>query len=133
MTAKVMIVDDLDDNRNLLKMILEHDYSLCEASTGLECLMSINDEKPDLILLDVYMPGLSGYEVCKRIKMNPATAMIPVIFMSSTRSSRDHLTGSEAGGDEHIARPINEDILIEKIKTTLDRKTRHKISHGEAI
>lgn len=132
MTAKVMIVDDVDDNRNLLKMILEHDYSLCEASTGLECLMSINDEKPDLILLDVYMPGISGYEVCKRIKKNPATAMIPVIFMSSAQSPKDHLTGYQAGGDDHIARPINEEILIEKIRTTLDTQTKHKISLGEA-
>lgn len=132
MTAKVMIVDDLDDNRNLLKMILEDDYSLCEARTGLECLMNIPQEKPDVILLDVYMPGISGYEVCKRIKRNPATAMIPVIFMSSAQTYKDQLTGYQAGGDAHIARPINEQVLVKKIRATLDTQTKHKKSLGEA-
>jgi putative two-component system response regulator len=119
MRHKLMIVDDFDDNRNLIKWILEGDYSLCEASTGLECLTSINEEKPDLILLDVNMPGISGYEVCKYIKKNPATATIPIIFMSSKNSSADHLNGYKPGEDEHIVRPINEDVLVAKIRFKL--------------
>jgi CheY-like chemotaxis protein len=132
MTAMVMIVDDIADNRKLLRMILEDDYRLCEASTGIECLSTVTEEKPDVILLDVSMPGITGYEVCRRLKANSDTAMIPVIFISAMDSPQNRLEGYEAGGDEYMVKPVNEDILISKVRGTLEVQGKHKALQQEA-
>lgn len=130
--AKVMIVDDAEDNIALMRMLLEDDYELCEARSGLQCLSSVTNEQPNLILLDVSMPGISGYDVCRRLKQNPDTARIPVIFVSAMDMPEHRLEGYEAGGDEYIVKPVDADLLSSKISVTLDLQTRQKALQRQA-
>jgi CheY-like chemotaxis protein len=127
-----MIVDDNSDNRKLMRMILEDDYTLCEARTGMECLSSIAEKRPDLILLDVNMPGINGYDVCRRLKGDPVTAVIPVIFISAMDLPEHRLEGYEAGGEEYIVKPINEDSFLTKVRATLEVQERYKALQQQA-
>jgi len=130
--AKLMIVDDDEDNVTLLRMVLEDDYTLCEARSGLQCLASIAEEQPNLILLDVCMSGISGYEVCRRLKQNPGTAMIPIIFISAGDLPEQRLEGYEAGGDEYIVKPVDAELLFSKIRSTLEIHIKQKALQREA-
>lgn len=118
--AKLMLVDDHQSNRLVLSAILEDDYELCEAHNGTQCLEQVESAQPDLILLDVDMPDIKGYDVCRALKMNPATAMIPVIFVSAMDLPEQRLEGFEAGGDEYVVKPVDVDVLRQKISATLD-------------
>ena len=117
-----MIVDDVAENRLILQMILEADYSLIEADSGKSCLALVSEEKPDLILLDVHMPEMSGYEVCKELRSQPETRFLPVIFVSALDGPKERLAGFEAGGDEYVTKPVDRNELLEKIKYRLAQK-----------
>jgi len=118
----IMIVDDVAENRLILQMILEVDYSLIEADSGKSCLALVSEEKPDLILLDVNMPEMSGYEVCKELRSQPETRFLPVIFVSALDGPKERLAGFEAGGDEYVTKPVDRNELLEKIKYRLAQK-----------
>jgi len=118
----IMIVDDVAENRLILQMILEADYSLIEADSGKSCLALVSEEKPDLILLDVHMPEMSGYEVCKELRSQPETRFLPVIFVSALDGPKERLAGFEAGGDEYVTKPVDRNELLEKIKYRLAQK-----------
>lgn len=124
--AKIMIVDDTPDNIMLLRMILEDDFELSEAHNGSECLDVVQNDRPDLILLDVDMPDMTGYEVCRKLKQNPATSTIPIIFVSAMDLPEQRLEGFEAGGDEYIVKPVDAELLLQKINATLEVCASHK-------
>ena len=121
----IMVVDDIEDNRTLLELMLEDDYNIAQASSGSQCLDDINNTPIDLILLDVNMPEMDGYQVCQKLKENPTTSMIPVIFVSALDSTEARLKGYEAGGDEYLTKPVDEEMLCEKIKSTLKEKVEN--------
>ncbi len=117
--STILIVDDAADNRLLLSMILEDDYQILEADSGMRCLELVSELSPNLILLDVNMPGMSGYEVCVKLRQQVETKNIPVIFVSALDSAEERLEGFEAGCDEYITKPINEEDLTSKISFRL--------------
>lgn len=116
-----MVVDDVESNRVLLKMILEDDYSIVECDDGPSCLSAIEHQTPDIVLLDINMPEMTGYEVCKRIRKNPKTSALPVIFVSAMDTPEEKLAGFEAGGNDYLVKPVDAVVLEEKIAATLSQ------------
>lgn len=113
---KIMIVDDAPDNLLLLEMMLEEEFDIVQATSGQQCLDLIENDCPDLILLDVNMPGMTGYEVCTQLRRNNKTVNLPVLFVSAMINTEERLAGFEAGGDEYINKPVDEDELLKKIQ-----------------
>ncbi len=128
MNAKptILVVDDIPDNIDLLCAVLEDDYRTKIAVNGERALKIANGEsKPDLILLDVMMPGMSGYDVCKALKANPATRDIPVIFVTAMSEAVDEQLGLSLGAADYITKPISAPIVQARIKTQLSMKRVH--------
>lgn len=121
---KIMLVDDEPDILFVEKIILEKaGYEIIEANSGEECLEKLKTEKPDMILLDVMMPGINGWETCKRIKENESTKDIPVI-MVTVKSSDEDMTKSfkYSQSDGHVSKPIIKEKLIQTIKWIVKTK-----------
>lgn len=124
MKAKVMIVDDDIVLQTLLQGILEDDYELVVCETGEECLEHVIVECPDIILLDVQMPGIDGFTVCEQLKDDSSTSMIPVIFISSVDSEYEKEEAFRVGGDDLLFKPVDEADLksvLEVAVSMLDR------------
>jgi len=118
MTDKtIMIVDDMESNRLLLKMILEDSFTIIECASGPECLELVEKDAPDMILLDVNMPEMTGYEVCTELRKHTKTTTLPIIFVSGMDNVEERLAGFEAGGNEYITKPIDPELLLEKINS----------------
>lgn len=116
---KILIVDDTDWNRDLLVQLLEDDYDIAEAVDGAEGVKQAGAERPDLILMDLGMPIMDGWEATRRIKANTELKHIPVIAVTSHAMVGDEITAREAGCDDYIAKPVDENVLLEKIKRLL--------------
>jgi len=123
MPARVLVVDDTPLNVKLLTLQLEYeDYIVNTAANGLEALAKIEADKPDIVLLDVMMPGLDGFETCRRIRANPATAHIPVVMVTALQDVDDLVRGFEAGADDFLTIPVNSLALIARIRSQLRQK-----------
>ncbi|MCD8521442.1 MAG: response regulator [Saccharospirillaceae bacterium] len=122
----VLIVDDAADNRLLLHSLLEDHYRIREADSGEQCLAMLEQEEPDLILLDVSMPGISGYDTCIAIRKRTASQTIPVIFISAKDSTEERLAGFEAGADDYLTKPVDGLLLLEKVEFNLQRVLARK-------
>ena len=119
----VLVVDDSPDNLSLISGLLKDIYKLKVANNGEKAIkIAQSDTKPDLILLDVMMPGLSGYEVCQTLKADPATRHIPIIFLTAMAGTDDEKKGLELGGSDYITKPISPPILLARVKTQLQNK-----------
>jgi len=118
----ILIVDDTQENILLLSEVLESDYLTKAAIDGERALkIAFSTEPPDLVLLDVMMPNLSGYEVCKRLKENPNTRHIPVIFVTAMGEVEDETKGLELGAVDYITKPISPPIVKARVKAHLER------------
>ena len=113
----IMVVDDEAPNVLLMERTLSSHYRVITANSGASCLELLETESPDLILLDVRMPGMIGYDVCKRIKNESKTKDIPVIFLSAYISLDDKLKGYDAGGDDYITKPCELEEVLAKVKS----------------
>jgi len=116
---KILIVDDEPLNLKVLKQVLQDDYRLSFAKNGADALELITKEKPGLILLDVMMPGMTGFEVCRQLKSNPQTNTIPVIFVTALAEEADESEGFAAGGVDYINKPISPALVRARVKTHL--------------
>ena len=112
---RVLVVDDNDDKRFLLRSILDKNFIVLEAGDGASALAAINEEQPDVVLLDVLMPELDGFEVCRRMKANSHTAEIPVLFVSVLDPDQHVVEGLELGGEDFISWPVNASELVARI------------------
>ena len=122
-TPVVLVVDDNQQNLELLQAYLEDmDCETIPACDGLEALEIIGKKSPDLILLDVMMPKMSGFEVCKRIKNDPETADIPIIMVTALNEFGDIERGIDSGTDDFISKPVNKLELTTRVKTMLKLK-----------
>ncbi|MCB0110889.1 MAG: response regulator, partial [Caldilineaceae bacterium] len=129
--SQILIVDDNPDDLNLLAMQLRRaNYIVLEAETGENCLTLLNQIKPDLILLDVIMPGISGFETCRRIKSIPNLVDIPVIFLTSLGDVEDKVKGFKVGGVDFLVKPSQKEELIARIENHLNLK-RSKLEIAE--
>ena len=122
-TPVVLVVDDNQQNLELLQAYLEDmDCETIPARDGVEALEIIGKKSPDLILLDVMMPKMSGFEVCKRIKNDPKTADIPIIMVTALNEFGDIERGIDSGTDDFISKPVNKLELTTRVKTMLKLK-----------
>jgi CheY-like chemotaxis protein len=115
--TKILAVDDEPFNLEIIEEILEDlDFELRLANSGPECLDMVEDYMPQVILLDVSMPQMSGYEVCKTLKSNPSTAHIIVMFVSARGTVEERMEGYSAGAEDYIVKPFGHDELRSKLK-----------------
>ena len=120
MSRRILVVEDHDENRRLLRDLLgSAGYEMIEATTGEEGLVAAETHRPDLILMDIQLPGLDGYEVTRRLKANPALRHIPIIVVTSYALSGDESKAAEAGSDAYVAKPFSPRELLAKIRTFL--------------
>lgn len=117
---KLLIADDEDGVRRLVRMTLEsEDYDIIEAADGAEALECARAHKPELMFLDVMMPEMSGVEVCKELKSDPATSGITVIMLSAKAQEADRDAGLEAGADDYFTKPFSPLALLSKVDEVL--------------
>ena len=113
---KILIVDDVMSNVLLLKVLLTNEkFAIATASNGRQALEQVEKENPDLVLLDVMMPDMSGFEVAKHLKSNPNTADIPIIFLTALNSTADIVKGFQVGANDFISKPFNKEELIIRV------------------
>ena len=119
----VLVVDDNLQNREVAEgNLIGAGYAVIQAEGGAEALALLTARRPDLVLLDVLMPGMDGYETCRRLRAMPALAHVPVVFLTARKSSADVRAGLEAGGDDFIVKPFDPDKLIERIEYWTGRR-----------
>jgi DNA-binding response OmpR family regulator len=129
--ARILVVDDEVRNVKLMEAILApRGYTVVQAYNGEEALQQVQRQRPDLILLDVMMPGMNGFEVCRRLKDNADTCLIPVVIMTALGRTEDRIQGIDAGADDFLTKPVNRDELLARIRTSLrlKRAIDHKVS-----
>ena len=118
---KILIVDDSPDNIKLLNALLQDTYQISGTTSGMEALeLAQSDPHPDLILLDVMMPEMDGYEVCKRLKANPQTKRIPILFITAMSDAEDEALGLSLGAMDYITKPINPPIVKARIQAHMN-------------
>jgi adenylate cyclase len=129
--AKILVVDDTPLNVKLLRDLLEaKGYAVVTAVNGDEALGKVAADRPDLVLLDVMMPGLSGYDVCRRIREDPQTALLPVVLCTSLDPQQERVKGIEAGADDFLNKPVNQPELFARVKSLLRVKSlQDKVAH----
>jgi two-component system cell cycle response regulator len=123
MTARVLVVDDILANVRLLEAKLAAEYfEVVTAMNGVDAIECVQRTKPDIVLLDVMMPGIDGIEVCKRIKQNPQTQHIPVVMVTALDQPEDRVRGLEAGADDFLTKPVNDVSLFCRVKSLVRLK-----------
>ena len=119
-TSSVLVVDDLEANGRLMERLLSRDgYRLRIAHDGLAALDAIAEDHPDVVLMDVLMPRLDGFEACRRIKDNPATRLIPVVLVTALADTNSRIKGLEVGADDFISKPFSEPELRARVRSLL--------------
>src|ERR1700710_3109191 len=123
MTARVLVVDDILSNVKLLEAKLTAEYfHAVRGVGGVEWLAKIDEAAPDIVLLDVMMPGMEGLEVCRRIKNNPKTAHIPVVMVTALDQPSDRVAGLDAGADDFLTKPVDDAALFARVRSLVRLK-----------
>ncbi len=118
----VLVIDDIPENLTLMYQLLKDDYKVKGANSGERGLTLAKTAKPDLILLDIMMPEIDGYQVCQRLKSNPVTSDIPIIFLTARAERVDEQKGLKLGAVDYITKPINPEIVKSRVKTHVSLK-----------
>jgi diguanylate cyclase (GGDEF)-like protein len=121
-TGKILLVDDMPANLRLLASVLDAHYSVSAATNGSDALELVERIRPDLILLDVEMAGMDGYEVCRKLKDNLETRRIPVIFVTGRADESDEILGLQLGAVDYLTKPLNPAIVLARVHTHLELK-----------
>jgi adenylate cyclase len=130
---RILVVDDQSMSRKLLTDLLTaHNYVVKEASGGREALAIIHDDPPDLVLLDVLMPDLNGYEVCSAIRDEPTGKLLPIVMVTALDQTEERVRGLEAGADDFLSKPINRPELIARVKSLLRIKSLYDVVQSQA-
>jgi adenylate cyclase len=130
---KILVVDDTPKNVKLLADLLTvKGYSVVTAASGREALTQLETERPDLVLLDVVMPQMSGYEVCRKIRENAAIEILPVVMVTALDPAEERIKGLEAGADDFLTKPINQAELLARVKSLLRIKELYDTVQDQA-
>ncbi|MBD3271233.1 MAG: response regulator [Elusimicrobia bacterium] len=132
MKPTILVTDDEQDYRNLVTLALTPSYDVCEARNGLDALSQLNNKPVDLVLIDINMPDMDGFTVCKKIRENPAFQHIPVIMLTVRTSSNAQTKGLDSGADDYITKPFNQEELRARIKSLLSRSRPVPPSGGQS-
>jgi class 3 adenylate cyclase/CheY-like chemotaxis protein len=134
MPAKILVVDDTPKNVKLLADLLTvKGYSVVTAASGREALARLESDEPDLVLLDVVMPEMSGYEVCRKIRENPDAGILPIIMVTALDPAEERIKGLEAGADDFLTKPINQAELLARVKSLLRIKELYDTVQQQAF
>jgi two-component system alkaline phosphatase synthesis response regulator PhoP len=126
MTKTVLIVDDEKDIRDLLAYNLSKEgFAVLTAADGNEALKMIEEHPISLVVLDIMMPGLDGYEVCKSIRSHEATSKLPILFLTAKSTEVDQILGLELGADDYIQKPVSPRILVARVKSVMRRSNEN--------
>ena len=124
--AKILVVDDQPQNVRLLADLLgAKGYAVLTASSGAEALEQVSKGRPDLVLMDVVMPGMTGYEACRRIRQSPDTALLPVVMVTSLDPGEERVKGLDAGADDFLTKPVNQPELLARVRSLLRIQALH--------
>jgi class 3 adenylate cyclase len=130
---RILVVDDTPQNVKLLADLLTvKGYAVVTAASGEEALKQVESEQPDLVLLDVVMPGMSGYEVCRKIRGDPATGILPVVMVTALDPAQERIKGLEAGADDFLTKPIHQAELLARVRSLLRIKELYDTVQAQA-
>ncbi len=118
----ILVVDDSPTNLAILNVVLRDAYQIITANNGADALTLAAAEEPDLIILDIMMPGMDGYEICDRLKANPFTRDIPVMFVTAMDQERQEAKGLALGAVDYIAKPVSPPIVLARVRNQLELK-----------
>lgn len=124
-TKKILIVEDDPGVLRATSFILEKEgYQIITAQDGLEGLKKAREDNPDLLILDVMLPGIDGFEICHSLRSEPQTADMPILMFSAKGQESDKATGLKMGADDYITKPVDREVLIERVASWLTAKSR---------
>lgn len=124
---KILVIDDTDLMIAVIRDILfEAGYEVVSAVNGMEGIRKVREEKPDLVILDIIMPGMNGFEVCKILRDDESNNLMPIIMLTAQDNEDDKLTGLELGADDYITKPFNKRELVSRVNNTLKRIARNR-------
>ena len=124
MNKKILVVEDDPSASRLVGYALEQEgYRVITASDGLEGLTKAQNEHPDLIVLDVMLPGLDGYDICQQLRQKPETAELPILMLSAKARQEDKDTGFKIGANDYLAKPADPSLIVAKVKALLTGKS----------
>ncbi|WP_372996990.1 response regulator [Lutispora sp.] len=124
---KILVIDDTELTVSIItEMLTEEGYEVVVARNGLEGLQKVREEKPDLVILDVVMPGMDGFEVCKVLRDDESNNLMPIVMLTAQDNEEDKLMGLELGVDDYIFKPFNHRELVSRVKNTLRRIDRNR-------
>ena len=130
MSARVLVVDDILPNVKLLEAKLASEYyDVLTATSGPEALDRVREDSPDIVLLDVMMPGMDGFEVCNEIKSDPLSSHIPVVMVTALTDATDRVRGLEAGADDFLSKPLNDTALMARVRSLVRLKMTLSLIH----
>jgi adenylate cyclase len=131
--SKILVVDDTPHNVKLLADLLDaKGYDVSTAASGAEALAQLPEFDPDIVLLDVMMPGMSGYEVCQKIRDNPETKLLPVVMVTALDAAEERIKGIEVGADDFLSKPINTNELLARVRSLLRIRELHETVRVQA-
>jgi len=135
MTERILIVDDEVSARTALAVLLRREgYEVCEASDGPSALAACASFRPDLVLLDILMPGMSGFEVCRNIKATPETRLTPVVLITGLSATEDRIQGINSGADDLLSKPIDMNELLARVRSLVRLKLfTDELEHAESV
>lgn len=131
---KILIVEDEEDIQELLRVNLAREGFVTESVlTGENALASIRNDRPDLVLLDIMLPGIGGLEICRRLKSDPALQTIPIVMLTARGEESDVVVGLELGADDYVTKPFSPRILMARIHAVLRRRAREEVDDTEPL
>ena len=120
MNKKILVIEDDPNALRFIEYTLEQEgYQVSSAKDGLEGIKKVQDKHPDLIILDIMLPGLDGYDVCQRLRQKPETSLLPILMLSAKARQDDRDIGLKMGADEYLTKPADPSTIVEKVKTLL--------------
>jgi DNA-binding response OmpR family regulator len=125
MEKKILVIEDDPATLRLVDYSLRHEgYQVITASNGLEGIRKVHNEAPDLVILDVMLPGMDGFEICHRLKSEPATAQMPIMMFSAKAQEIDKNTGLKVGADDYLTKPVAPAEIVSRVQKLLTRNRR---------